>query len=256
MVPGGNSPTENNSPVFGPKTDIQELPKELVPIAVAEFTRKMLAEKAAQPTRERRTLGEPYKLANHQKRELAARYQAARNSNERLDYSNVAGNKHFQSFTGQATMLAAHEPWLLEQLQLAYDEQLQGATSPRADVASRVGAGREQDQAADDPTPHEDPEVQQAVQQLPPDSGPDDSSRVESTTSTPVGGQSDLFGNAELVRRNAELQEELSRLQTKLDSEQTCRRDLKRKVDSLEKLQETLELKKTDLEEREKSWNL
>lgn len=86
--------------------------------------RKSSSQRRAKLKTRRRTPAERFKLTNFQVRLLAERYQAARNKNERLDYSIVARSTHFrQAFAEHPKELAAHAPWLLQQMEAAYKEE-------------------------------------------------------------------------------------------------------------------------------------
>ncbi|KAG4049026.1 hypothetical protein PC123_g15682 [Phytophthora cactorum] len=98
-------------------TPENELAKELVPVACQALIKKYFEANTREHKTKRRKLREHYKLSNSQFRTLAAR-----NRGERVDYSTIAGNTNFESFAGHPEELARHEPMLLSELKIAYEE--------------------------------------------------------------------------------------------------------------------------------------
>ncbi|KAG3095134.1 hypothetical protein PI124_g15917 [Phytophthora idaei] len=98
-------------------TPVNELAKELVPVACQALIKKYFEANTREHKTKRRKLSEHFKLSNSQFRTLAAR-----NRGERVDYSTIAGNTNFESFAGHPEELARHEPMLLSELKIAYEE--------------------------------------------------------------------------------------------------------------------------------------
>ncbi|GMF45857.1 unnamed protein product [Phytophthora fragariaefolia] len=115
-----------------------ELPLEHVGAACRAFKEKYKDEKKGAQIGKRRTVAEPFALANYQIRIWANRYQAARNRKESVDYLHLSSTTQFKSFKDHPTELMAHEKWLLKELRVAYDEDCarQAAIQEQSDRSS------------------------------------------------------------------------------------------------------------------------
>ncbi|KAK1938889.1 hypothetical protein P3T76_008964 [Phytophthora citrophthora] len=106
-------------------TDVPEVPIEFLQKSCDAMHKACLTEydeKSRQTTR--RTMAQPYKLANYQKRLWADRYLAARNRNQVMDYALLSTKIQFKAVKDDPKELEAYHKPLLQELYACYLEIL------------------------------------------------------------------------------------------------------------------------------------